>query len=58
MPVTSHACWAGPGHNFVRGVFHILGQEPVMTLTSFGHNDSGPETGRQQGFLRLSSGWS
>ena len=27
-----------------------------MKLTNFGHNKIGPETGRQQGFLRLISG--
>jgi hypothetical protein len=51
------ACWVRPGHNFVRGVFHIQWQEPVMTLTNFGHNESGTETGLQQGFLRRASGW-
>ena len=34
----------------------MLRQEPVMTLTNFGHNKSRPETGCQQGFLRRSSG--
>ena len=34
----------------------MLWQDPVMTLTSFGHNESGPETGRQQGSLRFAPG--
>jgi hypothetical protein len=35
----------------------MLRQEPVMTLTNFGHNESGLETGLQQGFLPCDPGY-